>query len=358
VNAGVIATRPESLLIVRLGAMGDVIHTLAAVTALRNALPEIRIGWAIERRWSELLCANGALPSGPRNPLRPLVDFVHTTNTKDWRKSPFSGGTLGEMVAVRREIREQRYEIAADFQGALKSAVVARISGAGRVAGFKNPRERPARFLYKETFAAKAPHVIEQYHSLAEGIVGHALPGSTPLLPRDAGAEASVASRFPLGSDMAIINPGAGWGAKQWPAERYGRVARALASEGFVPVVNYGPGEQQLALRVNAVSGGAARLFSGSLSELIALTRSARLFIGGDTGPLHLAAALHVPVVAIFGPTDPARNGPYGTRSVVLRNQKSHASLSHVNEPDPGLLRITAEEVLSAARKLLETPSA
>jgi heptosyltransferase-1 len=117
-------------------------------------------------------------------------------------------------------------------------------------------------------------------------------------------------------SNFAILNPGAGWGAKRWPAERYGHVARALAATGVRSILNYGPGEEGMAQQAEAASEGAAVVMKSSITELIALTRRARLFVGGDTGPMHLAAALNVPVVGIFGPTDPARNGPYGTRSI------------------------------------------
>ena len=150
-----------------------------------------------------------------------------------------------------------------------------------------------------------------------------------------------------------LLNPGAGWGAKQWPAERYGQVARELAGDGYTLLVNYGPGEEALAHSVAASSAGAAYPVRCSLGELIALTRRAELFIGGDTGPLHLAAALKVPVAAIFGPTDPARNGPFGTRSVVLRNPESVTSHKRHTETEPGLFHITKDQVLAAARSLL-----
>jgi heptosyltransferase-1 len=152
---------------------------------------------------------------------------------------------------------------------------------------------------------------------------------------------------------FAILNPGAGWGAKRWPAERYGHVARALAKCGVQSVVNYGPGEEDLAGAAEAASEGAARAFQCSISELIALTRRAKLFVGGDTGPLHLAAALKVPVVAIFGPTDPARNGPYGTRSVVLRNPASMTTHARNPRTDEAMLGIGVEEVVSSAQALL-----
>ena len=172
--------------------------------------------------------------------------------------------------------------------------------------------------------------------------------------PVDADAEKKIRSLIGDISHFAILNPGAGWGAKQWPAERYGLIARELARDGIRSLVNFGPGEEALARAVEDASGGAARGISCSIAELVALTRRARLLIGGDTGPLHLAAALKVPVVAIFGPTNPARNGPFGTRAMVLRSARSLTDHSRRREPEQGLLAITPEEVVAAARKLLQ----
>jgi heptosyltransferase-1 len=123
-------------------------------------------------------------------------------------------------------------------------------------------------------------------------------------------------------------------------------------------IVNHGPGEESLAREVEAASEGTARLFQCSISELIALTRQAKLFIGGDTGPLHLASALKIPVVAVFGPTDPARNGPYGTRSIVLRNSGSSTSHARIAQPDQAMLEITVDAVVDAARTLLSNNNA
>jgi heptosyltransferase-1 len=134
-------------------------------------------------------------------------------------------------------------------------------------------------------------------------------------------------------------------------------VAKELSRDGLIPVINYGPGEDEVAGAAEAASDGTAVAMSCSVSELVALTRRARLFVGGDTGPLHLAAALKVPVVALFGPTDPTRNGPYGTKSIVLRKSVSKTSLSHTSDPDPGLLQITTEEVVRAAQQLIEAPN-
>jgi len=378
---------PKSLLVVRLGAMGDVIHTSYAVALLRNALPETQIGWVIEERWAELLCAKRNPRSGARSTARPIVDFVHVVNTKAWRKSPLASGTRQQLSAALKEIRDQRYDVAVDFQGAIKSALLARLCGARTVIGMDRPRESPARMLYSQRVQTRGTHVIEQYCSMVEQVLGdrnrrtslnpahstpslHSVPQgrhnedacpatgipSSLEFPLDDEAEQAVSRKLnDANSPIIVVNPGAGWGAKEWPAKRYGEVSRELAKQGAQVVVNYGPGEEQLAFAVRDLSDSAAYPITCSIAELIARTRRASLFIGSDTGPLHLAAALGVPVVAIFGPTDPARNGPYSQKCIVLRNPTSRTSLSHTSQPDPGLLQITPDEVLAAARKLLES---
>ena len=342
----------ESLLVVRLGAMGDIIHTLPAVAALRAAFPQTKIGWVVEERWAELLCAKNAARSGALSSTRPLVDFVHVVNTKRWRTSPFSLDTRRQMGTIRGELKDQRYELGVDFQGAIKSAIVARF--ARSTVGMQNPREKPARWFYDRRIRTSGSHVIEQYHSLAEAVAGRPLSVSRAEFPLDEGAEENISRKLESSGELVLINPGAGWGAKQWPAERFGEVARALAADGVRCLINFGPGEEGLANQVEETSGGTAKTISCSIGELVALTRRVRLFIGGDTGPLHLAAALQVPVVALFGPTDPVRNGPYGTKSVVLRNPASRTSLSHTSVPDAGLLKISPQEVNAAARQLLK----
>jgi len=348
-------TKIDRLLIVRLGAMGDVIHTLPAVQALRHGFPRAFIGWLIEERWAELLCAPGALRRGPRSRLRPLVDEVHTVNLKAWGKSVFSISTLQRAATVWNDVRDARYDPAVDLQGSIRSAVLARLSGARVLYGAAEPRESPASLWYARKVVARGRHVIEQNLSVAEALIGHRAAMTPIELPCDPQAEQRIEQRLAeLGiGEFAILNPGAGWGAKRWPAERYGQVARKLVDQGVSLILNCGPGEEELVHAAEAASEGTARAMSCSVSELIALTRRARLFIGGDTGPLHLAAALRVPVVAIFGPTDPARNGPYGTRSIVLRSAESVTSHSRRAAPEEGLLAIGSDVVVAAARELL-----
>jgi len=337
---------------VRLGSMGDIIHTLPA---LRRAFPEASLGWVIEERWAELLCTLPEPRSGPRSPRRPLIDRVHTVNTKKWRRSLFSIQTWEQIAAGLSELRAQRYQVAVDFQGAVRSALLSRWSGAPMVYGSAQPRENVASMFYARQVMVRGNHIVEQNLSLAEAVAHRSLEMPEVEFPHDQAVEKQCEDRLAGIRDFVLLNPGAGWGAKQWPAERYGQVARRLAEDGLKSLINFGPGEEPLVRAVELASDGTAQGVAGSLTELIALTRRARLFIGGDTGPMHLAAALGIPVVAIFGPTNPARNGPFGTRSIVLRSPASPTTHSRRAQPDPGMLEISSDEVVAAAQRLLRS---
>jgi len=346
----------EKLLILRLGSMGDILHALPAVAALRRAFPSATIGWAVEQRWSELLCTRGAESAASGTAEKPLIDTVHWINTVAWRRAPFSGGVWKEAAVAISILRDARYDVAIDFQGAWKSSGLALWSAAPQRIGFARPRERPAALFYTRRVVTSSPHVVDQNLELVAPVTGHAPGPALFPLPCSAIAEAwcdAELCRRGL-TDFALLSPGGGWGAKLWPPEKYGEVAAALGQKGLRSLINFGPGEEDVARAVEQSSAGAAQPLCCSLGRLIALTRRATIFIGGDSGPMHLAAALGVPVVAIFGPTDPARNGPYGTRSIVLRRASSQTSYSHHDRPDAALRSIAAGEVLSAALQLLE----
>jgi heptosyltransferase I len=340
---------PENLrlLVVRLGAMGDILHSLPAVTALRAAHPDWFIGWAIEPQWRGLFCANGFAPGTPG---MPLVDQIHIVPAKKWAKAPHSPATWQEMRRVRRELRDAHYDVAVDMQGAVRSAWFARWARTGRVVGEAHPREFAAKWLFNEGIATRGVHVIQQSLEVANAIAGDQLPETLPLLPHDPVADAAAA-RLP--QPYVLLSPGAGWGAKRWPPDRYGAVARRLADAGYAVIINSGPEEEHLAREIVSASGGAARTLPLDMSGLIAVTRRASLAIAGDTGPLHLACALATPVVGIFGPTDPARNGPYHGPSRVLRHPESVRDHTRRSKPEAGLLTITPEAVTEAALDLL-----
>src|SRR5438270_554617 len=349
------------ILIVRLGAMGDVLHALPAATAIRAALPNATIGWLVEERWSELLTAQGrkASPQGV-SPQKPVVNNIHTLDTRRWRQHFFRPSATAELAGALKRVRKIDYDFALDFQGAIKSGIFAKLGGAKVLAGYANPRDSATRYFYRKVLLRQGNHVIEQNLSLArealQPVLGNReLKLIAPLLPVDPTAEAwadSEITRLGIAS-YAIVNPGAGWGAKQWPAERFGEVAKALAVHNMKTLVNASAEETKLAQAVVDASGGNASELRWTIGQLIALTRRARIFIGGDTGPLHLAAALNVPVVGLYGPTDPARTGPFGTKAVPLRNPESKTTFSHHRNPDAGLLNISVEDTVAAARWLL-----
>ena len=342
------------LLVVRLGAMGDVLHALPAVTALRQAHPAWGIDWVIEPAWCALLTANCDVPNPGLSPAQPVVDRLLMASTKAWRHHPLSVETKDQIRSLREALRESEYDAVLDFQGALRSAAVARMSGCRRRIGESRPREWMARWCFTERVATRGVHVIEQDVELAATVAGDDLVPVQPWLPVDASAEAWCDQLLPAGSPPAVLmNPGAGWGAKRWPVERYAGVAATLAHRGLRILLNAGPGEELLAGMIREQSGRLAEPVNCSVAQLIALTRRMALVIAGDTGPLHLACALGRPVVGIYGPTDPARNGPFGTRSRVLRSPYSRRDHSRRAEPEAGLLTITPEDVIHAADELL-----
>jgi len=334
--------------------MGDILHALPAVTALRQAHPAWVIDWVVEPAWMALLSARNGDADTARGPEQPLVDRVHCAPAKAWGRKPLSRQTVNQISHLRKDLRAGQYDAALDLQGAVRSGFLARLSGARRRIGESAPREWAARWLFTERVATCGAHVIEQDVELASAVAGDELSPVQPWLPVDSAAEAWCdATTAGSSSPIALLNPGAGWGAKRWPLERYGAAASALARRGFRVLVNAGPSEETMAEAIRTQSDGAASPVNCSLAQLIALTRRVTLMVAGDTGPLHLACALGRPVVGIYGPTDPARNGPYGTRFKVLRSPFSLRNHARREAPESGLLTISPEDVLAAVDEVL-----
>jgi heptosyltransferase-1 len=359
------ADRRKRVLIVRIGAMGDVLHAMPAVAALRDLHPEWFIGWVIEPAWSILLQASTDHHridhETGRSGSRPLVDRWHPYPAREWKRRPFALSTLKEINAVRRELRAGEYELCIDMQGSLKSAVAGRMAGAQVFAGPAKPREAAARRLYGQRVTTSTTHVVEQGCELLGAAVGETLKPAAVTLPINPQAEAwcdrLLSQTSSIKGKFAYLAPTAGWGAKQWPAERYGAVAAALGRAGYHVLVNESPGHRFAGAVVEA-SGDVAISVPCTVEQMIALVRRAGVVIAGDTGPLHLAAALERAVVGLYGPTDPARNGPYmtdGARARVLRHESSTTDHSRHSRTESGLMQITVEEVVEAALELLRT---
>ena len=341
---------PLKILIVRIGAMGDVLHALPAVAALRVQLSAAHIGWAIEPRWASLLTAQTQQGS-------PLVDRIHHVPVQAWKAKPLSMATARSILALRRELRAEQYDIAVDLQGTIRSSFVGKLAGAKIFTGSTNPRETPARIFYTQKIALQQPHVVEQACEILGAAVGLPLVPATPVLAQDAAAEAwcnGVLAALPDSARIVVLSAGGGWGAKRWPSERFGALAAALTKNGCKVFVAAASVEDDLAHRVVESSAGTAQNIVCDLPQLTALLRRASLCIAGDTGPLHLAAAVGTPVVGIYGPTDPARNGPYTPHKSMLRSPQSTTDHSRHSAPEAGLLSITVQDVINSAMGLLQ----
>jgi heptosyltransferase-1 len=343
------------VLVVRTGAMGDVLHALPAVAALRRARPEWTIEWVVDPRWTPLLVSvdspNAGHGGGPGR--GPVVDRVHLAPTKQWSAEPISRKTLRSVADLRRRLRAESYDLAVDFQGTLRSAVIGRFAKAKTFAGFEAPREALAARFYSQRAARDGAHVVAQNAHLLSSACGIELVPEPFALPVEGWADNWAEQEAVLRRPLALLAAGGGWAAKHWPAARYGELAQALAARGFDVVVNAARQDDAIAASVAATSLGAARVIVCNVAGLVALMRRVDLCVGGDTGPMHLAAALAVPTVALFGPTSPERNGPWGPGpKAVLRDAASPTSYRKSAEPDPGLQRIGVAQVLEAVDTL------
>jgi len=289
------------LLIVRLGSLGDVIHAIPAVAALRTRHPSARIDWLIDPRYTPVLQLVDGLDSGI--PIDPRAGI----------------GTLLRAIA---QLRRVKYDAVIDLQGLLKSALLARAAGAKRVVGFprEHLREPVARIFYSETpDPGRDPHVIRKNLMLTRALGVQDLRITFPLkLPRTVTSDAVTARFEPEG--FAVINPGAAWPNKRWPPQRFGVLAGEIRERiGVRSLVLWGPGEEDIASLVVTASRGAAEIAPRTnIVDLFAIVRRAKLVVSGDTGPLHIAAAVGAPVVALFGPTFTERNGPWSSGDIAI----------------------------------------
>ena len=341
------------VLIVKLGSIGDIVHTLPALAAIRAALPSAEISWAVETRSAELLRGN------------PLIDNLIEVDTRSIRE----GMSIDEMLLSIREqvrgLRSFKFDVAIDLQGLLKSAAIAKLSGAKRRWGFdrSNLREPLSRVLLTDTVAVTPGlHVIRKNLALAAGalnieVSADALEFPITTSPEHRSEAEDIMSG--LGStSFAILNPGGGWVTKLWPAENFGRLADALwETMGIASVLTTGPGEDALAeAALAAGSSGSLRHAQPTLKGFFELARKASLYVGGDTGPTHIAAAAGSPLVGLFGPTEWWRNGSLNEADIcVERNDIGCRTDCHRRSCNNWIcMDISVETVLSACRTRLE----
>jgi heptosyltransferase-1 len=336
---------PRRILIVRLGAMGDVIHALPAASRLKYTFPDAWIAWAIEPPWAPLLDDS------------PSVDEVITVPTAAWRKRPLSFSTWSEVLALRRRLRAAGFDVTLDFQGLLKSATLAWVSGASRVYGFPRHelREPLARLFYSHGVDAPARHVVDKNLALAAAVGAQSGPVEFPL------PQGRPHPDLPEG-EFVLASPVAGWKSKQWPPQYYARLAEVLQRRtGMTLVLDCAAADRAYCEQIRRLAPPAScHLHVSTVEGLIAATRRARAVVGIDSGPLHLAAALGLGGVAIFGQTDPARNGPYGDKFTVLRAPDAFTSYKREDALAASMAAILPEQVWQALEPRLAShaPSA
>jgi lipopolysaccharide heptosyltransferase I len=302
------------ILIVKLGAIGDIVHALPALAVIRKAFPSASISWVVESRSAEILRDN------------PLVDEVIEVDTRKIRKETSVAGIIPEIKSQLESLRRLRFDVAIDLQGLLKSGAIAKLSGAEERWGFskKDLREPASRvFLTKTVKIPAGSHIIRKNLILVETALAIAQGPERIEFPiattENHSAEAQAVSNEAAGG-FAILNPGGGWVTKLWPAEKYGRLADQLWEKtGIVPVVTVGPGEDILAEQI-LKSSRSGRVIDArlSLKGFYELSKLAAVYVGGDTGPTHLAIAAGTPVVGLFGPTEWWRNGSLDPRDICV----------------------------------------
>jgi ADP-heptose:LPS heptosyltransferase len=333
-------------LVVRLGSLGDIVHTFPAVAALRESFPNSEIVWLTHPRWKTLVESSQ------------LATDIWETETRSYR-------SVREIIG---RIRKEGFTAAIDYQGLWKSAALPFCGGIPRRIGFSSQkiREFGVPILYTDRVHCTQMHVAGQNGELSQHAgarnrvapVALAVPAIQEVfvlqLLRDFGIERYV-----------VLSPAGGWRSKCWPPDRYGALCQKIhGTLGLRCVLNYGPGEKELVSTVKAASGEADPIaYNGSLDQLMALLRNAVCIVGGDTGPLHLAVALGTPAVAIFGPTDPARNGPYGMgghtgnvfpKDIVLRSPHAVTTYKRGDQAAPSILEIDVDTAFDAVRRQVE----
>ena len=331
--------------------MGDILHTLPVLTALRRRYPEARIGWVVEKVFAPVLADH------------PLIDVVIPVRLRAWRKNLGSAEVRREMSEARAALRDFRADVALDLMGNHKGGALAWVSGARRrVGAAREGRREPSSALWiNEPVPVEGTHAVDLGLSLLSAF-------DVPSAPADFGAELLMAQEPPEAKQFlatakrpyVVIQPGAGWANKTWPTAWWGQVAQEIVRRSdhgvYVPIA---PGEEHLAREVEASSEGAAvAVDAGPFAFLAALLRHSRLLLGGDTGPLHMADTLGVDVLCLIGPTDPARNGPYRNPEQVLwKPLPCSCCYKRFSEPRICLLSIGPSEVVERAMDLLSNPT-
>ncbi|HVT57636.1 MAG TPA: glycosyltransferase family 9 protein [Thermoanaerobaculia bacterium] len=332
------------ILIVRTSALGDAVHALPVLTALRRQLPAAKIGWVAEEAIAPLLAGH------------PDLDELLVVRLRHWRRRPLAARTLAEAARFIDALDRFAPQVALDLMGNHKAGVIAALSQCPRRIGpARQERREPSSALWlTERVATRGPHAVDRGLSLLDAL-------GLERQPADFGGDKLFGGPIGVGATepFVLLHPGAGWANKVYPAAWWGKAAQRLRAATGLPTLVAAAGEEPLAEAVAAASAGAARpVAAPTLPQLALLLRQARLVLGGDSGPVHLAHALGTPVLMLMGPTDPERNGPYGAPNQALAKRLPCSfCYRRFEETKACLLEIPPTQVADRAAALLQTIS-
>jgi heptosyltransferase I len=296
---------PKKILIVKPSSLGDVVHSLPFLNAIKSCFPKAEIHWVIAKGLEGLFEGH------------PMINRLVIINKDSWNKVSKGSETIMEIARLFKELKNERYDMVVDLQGLLRSGIITMSTQAPLKIGFAEAREGSSFFYHYRIRTGKDIHAVDRYMKIAEALGCDTGSIFFPFFPPK--VREHIREIFSSSGQYAVIVPGARWDTKIWPAERFGKLASMLPMKS---VVIGGVADIQIADTVVAYSQGKAITLAGmtTLGELIAIMRDARMVISNDSGPMHIAAAFNVPVVALFGPTSPSRTGPYGKGHCIIRS--------------------------------------
>ncbi len=293
---------PRKILIIKPSSLGDVVHSLPFLNAIKTYFPKAEIHWVIAKGLEGLFENH------------PMINKVWIINKDEWKKIKNAKGTIKELNMLSRELKKEKFDLVVDLQGLLRSGMITAATGASIRIGFKEAREG-SRFFYTHKVAGgKDVHAVDRYLKIA-GFLGCDLSNITFPFPL---YKQSASFYLPIAENYSVIVPGARWMTKRWPSEKFGKLSSLLPLKSIIVGSS---SDNDIANDIVSLSDGKAVSLAGktTLKELIEIIKGARFVVSNDSGPMHIAAALGIPVISIFGPTDPLRTGPYGEGHTIIK---------------------------------------
>jgi lipopolysaccharide heptosyltransferase I len=330
----------KKILIVKPSSLGDIVHSLPFLYSIRNRFPDAEIHWLVAKGLEGLLQGH------------PMISRLHVINKDGWKNIKNMTATFSEIKNLSKNIRSENYDIAIDLQGLLRSGIISYASHAPVRIGFKEAREGSAIFYTNKIEGGREIHAVDRYLKIAAALGCETSDVKFPMPPFEETAQTGRIKNET--GKYAVIVPGARWETKIWPYEKFGRLASMLPMKSIVigSSADIGISEE-----IERLSKGAAVSLVGKtdLKELTSLIKDAALVVTNDSGPMHIAAAFDIPLIAIFGPTNPVRTGPYGKRHIIV---KAGADCAPCYKKKCGNIKcmdnITVEQVYKAVKDILK----